>query len=323
MGNVLRVVSLLLFAALVLPLSLVSAQGGGLTAEDQALVERIRAAVIATEDYPSGVIQGTHMRTSEISLTQGGAAIVDEVSEERGQFTRTFVRDASGSTNDQTLMTVDHTITDQGVTVSYTLEVERRVVDGVLYVLATRTSADEQNLDPMPLGWVRVDDALDWPALEVLNLDVLLEQVDDMSVLDQDSLLILDYLTEIAIEEGVVYEGGTVTAIRCVTRGADYAAAMSALAAADGDVEAAALLAEIDAESYWDTTFYLDAADQIVWVSADTRTRIPPLDPAQYVASFPANLMLTQTVTATSTRAISDIGAPIVPVAAPELGAMQ
>lgn len=302
---------------------LVTAQDDdGLNPEEHALVERARAAILAAQDYPS--LTATTIfddaEEAEISL---GDTVVQRAWNEKGTSTYAMAYDAAGKLNLVSKVTLDYEHTTNDTTTRFVLEAERRIVDGALYVLATRTPAELPDLPPVPTGWTLVEDAADFLALQPLELDEWLKNIDIPGIFAPTMDEVLDHVTTITLEEDVVYEDIIVDIIEYHLQGADLRTATVERAAAEGDTQASTMFAVMDERSFMTIRLYLNADDQIVQMDANNSIVLNDIDFTLMSPNAPAGARYSGTFTGLRIRTIRDIGAPLEPVAVPELGALE
>ncbi len=305
----------------------VAAQDGGdLTEEEQALVERVRAAILATEDYPAGVALTTASYTTDAEIVLGdstfpGVTITTREADHR------FTRDADGRPNSVVFSTINVSEEDANGNVrSYQLVTEVRTVGGTVYVQATRESADEATLDPIPEGWLLVDAATeaDWPALDEVPLGDALREVDVLNAIDPDLLVVLDHASRATLDDPVTLDNGVeANVVRVTVTGEALSTALTALTLQTGGEDLSAVYALLSADSQWDMTFWLDTNDQVVQYAMTVHFSLIDVDLALVSPGAPEGARFTQHQTFNIFSQITVFDAPTEPVVAPVIVAPE
>ncbi len=325
----LRTITLLVLVALLLPAfgavcGPVAAQnGGGLSAEEQALVDRVRAAVLATEDYSAGVARTTATSTVDAVIALGDASYPG-MTIIASDYEHHFTRDADGLPNSAVFSTFDVTEEDANGNVrSYRLDAEVRIVGSAVYVQAVRVSDDEVLLDPMPEGWLLVDDTTEtaWPALDELPLADVLREIDLLGVVDPDVLIILDHASHAALDDPVTLDTGVEADVVNITvTGEALRTALMALSLQTSGEDLSAVYAQLSADGRWDMTFWLDEHDQIVQYDMAVTFDLIDVDLTLLAPSAPEGARFTQHQTFNIASLITVFDAPTEPVIAPAIG---
>jgi hypothetical protein len=320
-----RLVSFVLIAIFVLASVLsASAQGSGLPADQQALLDRVLQAIAASDSYSTFVHETDETRANTQSIHRGEKTAT---SSQTSVFQRAthFIDKANGQANIDMLMSVQ--VTEQTFAaeqpVAYSLEGELRLVDGVLYVQAQRQSDSEDSLPPMPDGWVIVTNADDWPALDVLQLEARLRDVASPDVFSADIALLLQEATSATLTRATLDDGTPVDQITLVLTGDDMGRGAAAFATATDDRETTAILydhMDLD-QSSWTMVFSLNDQDQIVHYAAETQMVWTDFDVHLISPQTPEGTLLSQTNTMSASSTLSGIGEPLEPVPAPEITA--
>jgi hypothetical protein len=310
---------MLILLAAALP---VGAQDGRLPDDQQAMVDRVLAAITATETYTSFVSDLTETTANTMSIQMGGSASTAEDSYTVEQATH-YTAGTDGQPNISTTATAQVSSLEFGAAdpVQYTLQAEMRVVDGVLYVTAQREAAAEADLPAMPEGWVTVQDADAWPALRMLQLGDELLNLDSPDLFDQNVTLLLKEATSAAQTAGTLDDGTPVTVITLTLTGHDLRRGLGDyMAAKDPSASTAVYYGGIDRDkSSWTMTFSLNDQDQIVAFTADASIVWTAFDINTISPQTAKGTLLDQTTTLKGTYQINAINAPLEPVAAPEM----
>lgn len=318
--------TLIVLLALLIPaFSVVSAQGDGdLTLEEQALIERVRAAILATDEYPAGVTITTATYINDVTINLGDTAYPGIVTT-ASTMTHTFTRDADGLPNSIALVTYDVAEDDaNGNVQTYYLNAEIRKVGGAVYVLATRNPAEDDALDPMPDGWLQATATIedDWPALIEIPLADWLREAEHLAVIDPDQLIVLDYVTHAALDGPVTLDDGIeANAVHIEVTGEALSALMTTMRLETGGADLSTVYAQLTAASRWDTTFWLDADGRIVQYEFAIFTELADIDLVLLAPDAPPVSRFTQIQTYTLRSTITVFDTPIDPVAAPEIAA--
>ncbi len=316
-----RIAAFALVCCLIFAVALpVSAQGGRLPDDQQALVDRVLAAIAATESYASFVSDLTETTSNAMSVQLGGTPSTSADSYTIQQ--TTHYTTADGQPNISTTATADVSSQAFGAAApeQYTLHAETRVVDGVLYVNAQRETTTEASLPPMPDGWVVVRNASDWPALRILQLGDDLLNLDSPDLFDPNVPQLLKDATSATQADGTLDDGTPVTVITLTLTGHDLRRGLGDyMTAKDPAPTTAVYYGSIDLDqSSWIMTFSLNDQDQIVAFTADASVIWTGFDLNAISPQTAKGTLLDQTTTLKGTYAIRGIGEPLEPVAAPE-----
>jgi len=299
----------------------VSAQGGRLPDDQQAMVDRVLASIAATERYTSFVSDLTETTTNTMTLDMGGSPATAAESYTIREVTH-YTTGADGQPNIGT--TAEATVSSQefgsATPSQYGLQAEMRVVGGVLYVTARRDAPAGADLPAMPEGWVIVTSASEWPALRVLQLGDELLNLDSPDLFDPNVPLLLQQATGAAQASATLDDGTPVEVITLTLTGHDLRRGLGDyMAAKDPSPSTAVYYGGIDLDqSSWIMTFSLNDRDQIVAFTADASIVWTGFE-LNMSPQTPASTLLDQTTTLTGTYAIRSIAAPLEPVAAPEM----
>ncbi len=299
----------------------VSAQDGGLSAEEQALVQRIVDAAAASENFNSFAMTRTRTQQQQITFSMDTNILSSEESETT-EGTVTFARDDAGTAtfSDQFSTQISERSFSDTAPTEYTLSGEKRGVGDRLYLNVTRESADESTLAPMPEGWVSVTDPADFPALASLRLENILEDLGHPSIYDMSFADLLTHVTAASVEARTLDDGTPVDTITLGIKGADLIDGLKLLAGtAEDDASAQAYYAGISPDSTWTMVYDVNAAGDVIHFTTDVLVTWVDFDATILSDGFPAGTLLNQTLTQTGEYTINDINAPTDPFPAPEV----
>lgn len=151
----------------------------GLTAEEQALLERVVASISTLETYNSYQVSLTTANTQNISFSMGGNATTLTDSSITSQIEATVIDPNTENPNVSGTVVAMIAASEITRTGDSQIDAEFRFVEGKLYVNAQYAEGMEGNL-PLPEGWTEVEN-LDTLAqselLAPLSLDVLLSSI--------------------------------------------------------------------------------------------------------------------------------------------------
>ena len=315
-----RLLKILPVVALALIVAVPALAQGGLSDEQQATLDRLIAAVDASESYQSYSRHAVETTTQELTLNLGGT-LMDATETEVVEKTAVFAYDDEGQVNIQGEFTA--TVTSQplgaGAPFEYVLTGEVRLVSGVLYVRAERESENEASLPPMPEGWVIVESAEDWPALDVLELDDLLENQDSPDIFDASVPDVLALASDVSTSPGTLDDGTVVEVISLTLDKAALGDALSLLAADQEPLspEVEAYYAGLDDVSRWDMVFSLSEAGDVVHFTSDTQLSWTEFDISILSSDLPPGTLLDQQGQLLGEFDITAINEPVEPVEAP------
>lgn len=180
---------------------------GGLSDDEQALFDRASAVVDRLLAYETLAFEGNETNTNQIELTQGDSFLrLRDVTQQAIRETR--VRDGENR-NIRALIQADTVESDsRSFDVNFSLDVEVRYVDDVLYVQATTDAADEDALPPVPEGWIIWDDAAAeaYPDLDNLSPDTFLEPLGETGIFSYFDRL-PEYAASVTLESIVMGDG--------------------------------------------------------------------------------------------------------------------
>lgn len=291
---------------------------GDLTAEQQALLDRATNAMIAVKQG-SYVVHHleTESTTMMITIDNQQQSQIENVTTDT---TISYIP-GEGTWNVQEVGTVEVSGSDNDLgEYAYTLTAEVRLVDGVVYVNATRESENEASLPPMPEGWVVVDDPEAWPALEKLSLDDWLKDPSRTGVFDYPELVALA-VTDVTAEPITLEDGSSAEAITLILSGEGLKNALIEYynMNEDADPAATALYGNLNAESEVSLTLTLDANDQLVTREGTGLMTVTGLDMSEISAEIPAGAaFLDLNAELGMTEEVLSVGETLTPAEAPE-----
>lgn len=316
MARLIRIVSVIVLTLLVgAP---VHAQDGGLTGEQQALVDRVLAALEKTESYTSYVSDGEGTRDRTIIITAGD---ISRQNSENTLLTRRtqYTTDANGQSN-YNLTRIAHvnSSASNGAVLMYTITSEMRVVEGVLYLNAIREidSGAADDLPDVPEGWVIVESEDDWPALEHLDLGDILNDMDGPMIINSNAILMFDQVSDITLEAGTLKDGTPVDKITVTWTGDELTAGVAAQLEARGEDP---LPLVFDSNSVMTTTFSLNADDELLQIETDTTLTWNDIDLRILNPNAPEGSLFSQESSENGVVIISGINEPVTPITAPEM----
>jgi glycosidase len=164
-------ITIALIALMFIPLLPVSARQG----EDEPLA-RLRAALENFDSYTSYVASGESTVATHWEGSMGGQVVDGLTAASTAQITETVV----GSTLQQQYTIENSSEQLNQASVTYGLNAEIRVVDGVVYAQGSHSRTDP-SLPALPDGWVTVTNPDEWPGLDTTRLDDFVDdQPDDL-----------------------------------------------------------------------------------------------------------------------------------------------
>ncbi len=217
----------LLLIGMIAPLEAAAQDGGGLTADQLALLDRVKAARENYLAYDSLVENVYGSQSQELIITLGdnqqsfstitgwerSARIIRQ---EDGQ---NIAAEAMATIVNSGSQTGDENSRNIGLNAEFLL------VDGKTYVLASYgpDTSPDPSLPALPESWFEVERLRDWPVLEVLELQDLVEQ---RSVFD-DLESMKEAVADVTIAPGVLEDGTEVDAITVTLDAAGVAQLLS------------------------------------------------------------------------------------------------
>ncbi len=306
--------------ALALLLALPVAAQDGLSDDQLAALDRVIAAVNASETYQSYVHHAIETTTQELTLNVGGA-LIDASETEVLERTTFFTHDADGNPNlrGEFTATVSSKSLGANAPIEYKLNGEVRVVAGVVYLRATRESDDEASLPPMPDGWVIIENIDDWPALDILQLDDLFDNQDSPDIFSENVPDVLALAVDVTMTSETPDDGPAQDTVHITLNNDALTAALTLLINEEGtpDAGTAAYYAGMDDSSGWDMAFTLTETGDIASFTTDTRLSWTEFDISALTSDLPPGTLLDQTGQLIGEFEISSINADLTPVEAP------
>jgi hypothetical protein len=326
MFRVLKLALIVLFA-----LSCVSVHAQeGMTDEQKAQWERALAAMQATKTYTTAVEESTLSVAIDLQIVVSGEGLGDMSIGVTGaeSLESTTYRIEGDPRNLHAFLTSDVLYSgDMMDDEDYTLTGEVRLVDGVLYAKVDREARSGSDLDPIPDGWVIIDNPDDWPALESLSLDSYLESPDQETEQDilnmPDSLF--DTVTGVSVEQATLDDGTPVDVVTLDIRGDELREVFSQAALLDSDLalglDVNALMDQLSDDSLLTVAVSIDDQEQARQINFQLVFDFPTLDVAtlfgEDLDGMSGTVGLKMEITGVSQY--SGINEPLDPVAAPEL----
>lgn len=216
---ILAVLALVFVAVGNMPTS--QAQDGGLTEEQLALVERLYNATQKVDTYDSYVLQLTELQSQDLTASIAGFDM-SQTSSQEIEYTQTVTLGGDNVLMVATVSLDEAELGAQGSNaLSFSAQVEGRLVDGVIYVNAQYLEGDG-DLPELPEGWVELDN-LGFDALELLtdlDLEDLIDDPEDKTgpLEDLDQLKAIINAIEVTTE---TLEDGTEVDVLTATFGSE------------------------------------------------------------------------------------------------------
>jgi hypothetical protein len=299
------------------------AQDGGLTDEQQALLDRVLNALAASADYTSYTTEfgGTETQTTTLVIgDQSQEETTNTLFVREGQ----YIADVEGGPNLIVAATAQvggaETRGTNSQITAYTVTAEMRYVGGVFYVNATRQVELAPDLPPMPEGWVVVESADEWPALEDVDLGNIMDELDHPAVGDEELAGILTHASSVTMVAGTLEDGTPVDIITITLASADLSAGMIAAAEAQGQEPITiSLMGMLDETSVATVIVSLTADDQIVQATQELTISWTNLDLKTLNPDAPEGVLFSQKNVTSGTLILTNINAALEPVPAPEM----
>ncbi len=297
----------------------VRAQDGGTLNDDElALVQRVIDARDQYEALDSVVEDITFSRTQGATIRLGEQF---KTIKSASNWTRN-----SSVINEQDGRNIDATITadvensqttaeGKTVTSSLSLSIETRLVDGKLYVSASypESVASSEDLPPLPDGWTEITTLDDWPVLQGVGLDDLLE---DKSIMDNRELF-RSAVTSASVEQTTLDDGTAVDVIT-LDLGAEGLKALY-LDQFEPNDPASQLLTYTNDESSAVLEITLTADGYPYRAVSTVMLRMTDIDPALIGATnLPAEATVDFALDSVQDETYSQINEPLEPAAVPE-----
>jgi hypothetical protein len=311
------VVGLLVLVALPAGLSARAQDGSGLSDDQLALLERVRLARENYQAYTSLVEDVTGGQSRELILTAGDnrqsrSTLVT------WQRSSQIIREETGA---NIAATATATIIDSGTGVSgqvnsrtRTLNVELRKVDGKVYLQAAygADTTPGSELPALPEGWFEVESLQDWPVLQELELQDLVEQ---HSMFD-DFDVVKAAVSDVAVAPGTLADG---TPADAITLTFDAAGLQTLFGAGPTDPVMAQVLQNLADDSSAVLTVTVDANDNLRESIFEMVLHATGLDGSMFgFDRLPAGAILDFTNELTRHEVYSQINEPFEPASVPE-----
>jgi hypothetical protein len=326
-GNVKKILALLALALVVLVTlaAVIPAQAqDGLSDDERALADRAQTALRDARAYTTFIEHSLLV----IKLSIGDAEINPLAAVEG---TTTHEVNAFHVVGDVPNLRANARVTMNLYTLltenmSRTLDAEIRVVDGVLYVNATRQTDPPEDEElyanaPMPEGWTLVENLDDWPALDILFLDNFTPGDDPNVYMDIRDLSddVFALASAVSSESVTLDDGTAVEAITLEVTGENLRELIRRSSEAGNDLELGMILGDLtlldqlnDAASILSVTVYVDDQGWLRQVDITLRLDMPaPQNATEDQITWGWDI--------TGTYEFSAINEPIEPVAAPQM----
>ncbi len=232
---------ILVFALIIMVVSGTAAQE--LTDEEQELIARVVAVSDTIDSYASYVVNRFVTDTQNITITAG---------EETQNIVETAQMDAVATIilGDNPAGLIEGSVSVyklEGETpIIYTLEVEVRYVDEVLYVNAAVVGDESVNPPSLPEGWFVVDDLEAYPVLSDMDLDGFLELFDSEADSPNPVATIAELASSVVLEQDEI--DGVPVDVITLTAGANALTAMLSNDPEQGTNPFLAVLEELEDE---------------------------------------------------------------------------
>lgn len=309
---------LMILVAVMLALLPAASAQDGLTEEEQALLDRVLAALQKVETYNSfqSSIEMTESQNLSISLL-GQNQVQSSSTVTQIEATVIDVNGDNPNVTGTAVATVNEA-QDQ-VTTSYGIEAEFRFVDGVLYVNAAYGEGAAGPLS-LPEGWVTVDD-LGMAGLEPLALDEVVGDLMDEEGDEDDNLLEkIQEIAEAATSVALTQEDMNGTPVDVVTITFDWAGIRDVLAG-DARLDESNPFFAIFEQVQGDIasiSLMLNENDEVVGYRFDFGVVLADLDLSQFTDEVPAGTMISIDFSQGQLSTLSDINGTFEPITAPE-----
>jgi hypothetical protein len=293
------------------------AQEGGLSEEQQVLLERVFSA---RENYladSSLVEDATGGQSRDLVLTLGNSQqsrstmITWERSAQiiREEADRNITATASASVTDS--------VTGVGGAANsrtHTLNVDFRLVDGQIYLQAAygADTAPDPELPVLPEGWFKVESLQDWPVLDDLELQDLVEPHTIFDDYDNVRAAVSDVtIAPVTLEDGTPAEAITLTF--------DVPGLRVLYSQEPANPAMTHILANLTEDSGASLTVILDADNNPYEASSEEVLHAIGLDPSVFgMDQVPAGAQLEFTNEFTHHESYSQVNEPFEPAVAPE-----
>lgn len=309
-----RLISIILLPMMVLMVLPSQAQDGGLSDEQFAFLERLLVAL--NQPYTSYTLEQTSLSTQLMTIT-----IPNEFSGTAIQINSRVVKrtKVGDNTRAEVVATTSYQEPGSASPFSYSIDAEIRRVDETLYVNAAyvETLAD---LPVLPIGWVVIEQAEDWPELNDIALADYLPITPQSSptladLLAQDRALVGRIISDIQYIPATLTDG---TPIDIIILQLDFHAMMTSEFGLDYSVSTLdavildALLADADIE--FSATFTLNTAGQVIGQQVALMLKVEAIDAAALSADIPVGTTLGLNISQTENSFYSQINDPTLPI---------
>lgn len=289
-----------------------------LTDEEQELIARVVAASDTIDGYTSYVENRFVTDTQNITITAG---------EETQNIVETSQMNAVATIilGDNPAGLIEGSVSVyklEGETpIIYTLEVEVRYVDEVLYVNAAVVGEESVNPPSLPEGWFVVDDLEAYPVLSDLNLDGFLELFEAETDDPNPVTAIGEVASSVVLEQDEI--DGVPVDVITLTAGAEALTAMLASDPEQGTNPFLALLQELEdelGEEVAVVSVALAEDDVVLGNFTAMSVDIAGADLAIMMPQAPEGSTLDVVLANSALSEYSEINAEFDPIEAPEIG---
>jgi hypothetical protein len=287
-----------------------SAQDGGLSDEELALLDRVFAARENLKNYSSYVEEATFLEEQNFLVKLG-----EESREFNNQyFVQRTATILQGDTNNISA-TIFAQIQEDDV--SYSIDAEARVVDETLYFNGTYLIPDP-DLPLLPEGWTVVVDPDVVEGLENLHLDDMIEDDSLGGTLFDEPDLMRAAASLVTVMPSTLDDGTPVDIIAITLDSAGVAMALTESSVLEGDSAASSTAAALTDESELVLLVALDAENNPHQVVLTSTIEAIDVDGPSFDPSFPEGLTFDTSLAVVQTHTYSQFNEPFEPVAAPE-----
>ncbi len=308
------VLVLVLVAAAPLRMTARAQDGGGLTDEQIALLDRIVAARMVRDAWPA--------YTEDAAGSQAYSIVEPEQTSIRASALEHSATVIPGDPNDNTQAVVAASVissvtasdgTEQNV--EYTISGEVIIVDGVLYVNAAYDEPSDQ-LPPLAEGWVQINsvEELDaYTAVDALGLGDLYEE-SDLDELNAMIEMYKQYATDVTLEQTTLDDG---TAVDVITITLDSAGVAEYMKIQEASSALFDLLLTDEAPDSYTFRMTLDAENNPIAIEGVMSIAGVGLD-AQLFGSYPDGATIDVAVEAEQVAVYTPVVEGIEPAVAPD-----
>ena len=199
-----KLLTFCLILIVLLSASLVFAQDdGGLSDDEQAILDRVIALAEAVDEYESFVVDYTSVSSTSTSMAFGPAA---NMTEEYAEVNTVATVIRGDSVNVSAVITANVESFEDDVLQNYTIEAEARYVDETLYVNIIDILPGEGGEAPMfTTGWQEVDEM--FPFYEDLDIESFSDLIfiEDMEEDEPDiDQIMSEAATSVSVEDGEI-----------------------------------------------------------------------------------------------------------------------